>query len=132
MLYLVQDYVPKQEPQNPCIPSPCGINSQCLVKNEKALCSCLPEMHGNPPNCHPECATNSDCSSNHVCLNQKCSDPCPGSCGNDAKCEVKNHVIYCSCPTGFSGDPFSFCYRVQECKKINRSVEALISCYIIF
>lgn len=47
----------------------------------------------------------------------KCKDPCPGSCGNDALCQVSNHVVHCTCPDGFSGNPFSNCYRVQACKK---------------
>lgn len=117
-LYSVQDYTPKQ-PQNPnpCVPSPCGPNSQCLVKTNQAVCSCLPDMIGNPPSCRPECSINSDCASNLVCINNKCKDPCPGSCGNNAICQVKNHVVYCTCPPELSGDPFSLCYRRQECKK---------------
>lgn len=109
----VQDYTPKPDV---CVPSPCGFNSQCSDKNEKPSCSCLPGMIGSPPHCNPECISNTDCAPSLVCENQKCKDPCPGSCGNDGLCQVNNHIVYCTCPNGFTGDPFSKCYRVQQSK----------------
>lgn len=103
-------------PQNPCQPSPCGQNSICKVVGESPACSCLPKMIGNPPNCRPECITNSECSSALACMNQMCSDPCPGSCGLNARCNVINHTPICTCESGFSGDPFQGCQRIQgEC-----------------
>lgn len=48
---------------NPCDPSPCGPNARCVVHDDKAACSCLPEMKGIPPNCRPECLINQDVSS---------------------------------------------------------------------
>jgi hypothetical protein len=47
-------------------------------------------------------------------LNQKCKDPCPGTCGQAARCDVINHIPTCSCPEGTSGDPFVFCRPYQE------------------
>lgn len=43
----------------------------------------------------------------------KCRDPCPGSCGTNAICQVVNHLPMCSCMTGYSGDPFRYCSFVQ-------------------
>lgn len=51
----------------------------------------------------------SDCMPNMACIKQKCSDPCIGSCGINAKCTVVNHNALCSCPEKFVGDPFVNC-----------------------
>ncbi|XP_046391541.1 neurogenic locus notch homolog protein 1-like [Ischnura elegans] len=103
---------PFQEPvvTQPCNPSPCGPNSQCRVLNNVAVCSCLPEYVGSPPSCRPECVVNSECNLNQACSNQKCRDPCPGTCGTGARCEVVNHNPICSCPSHMTGDPFVRCY----------------------
>lgn len=103
-----------EAPKNPCQPSPCGPNSQCRELNGQAVCSCLPEYSGSPPNCRPECTTSSECPLNRACINQKCADPCPGSCGLNAVCEVVNHSPICSCQTGHTGDPFSRCYPLPR------------------
>ncbi|VEN50381.1 unnamed protein product, partial [Callosobruchus maculatus] len=94
----------------PCVPSPCGPNSQCKAINDSPSCSCLPEFIGTPPNCRPECIINSECPSNLACINKKCKDPCPGSCGISAECKVLNHNAICTCPVGFEGDPFNSCH----------------------
>lgn len=104
-------------PANPCIPSPCGLNSQCRDINGQAICSCLTNYFGNPPNCKPECVVNSECQSNQACINQRCKDPCPGSCGISAICEVRNHNAVCMCPPGYTGDAFTSCAPVSLPKR---------------
>lgn len=94
---------------NPCQPSPCGPNSQCKNVNKQAVCSCLPTYMGTPPNCKPECIVNSECPPDQACVNQKCSDPCPNTCGLRAHCYTKNHSPICACPPGYTGDPFHKC-----------------------
>lgn len=106
------------EPANPCIPSPCGPFSQCRDINTQPVCSCLSSYIGRPPNCRPECTINSECSSNRACVNEKCKDPCPGSCGFNALCSVVNHSPVCQCMTGFIGDPFSGCTEIRSKKTI--------------
>lgn len=101
----------------PCNPSPCGPNSQCREVNEQAVCSCLPEFSGSPPSCRPECVVSSECALNKACIKQKCSDPCPGTCGLQAKCEVINHSPICSCNRGHTGDPFTRCYPIPRKQK---------------
>ena len=107
--------IPPQEvkvepPRDPCNPSPCGANAVCKVQNGAASCSCLPEYFGDAyVQCTPECVINSDCPRDKACLRNKCKDPCPGVCGVDAICEVYNHVPTCTCPEGYTGDPFSYC-----------------------
>ena len=101
-------------PSDPCQPSPCGSNAQCRVVGDQASCSCLPEMIGNPPNCRPECITNSECSSHLACINQKCRDPCPGACGLNAECRVVSHSPMCICMIGYTGDPFNQCLQKQQ------------------
>lgn len=100
--------------ENPCVPSPCGPNSQCKVVNQQPVCSCLPNYVGNPPGCRPECTVSTECPSNKACINQKCADPCPGSCGINADCAVINHSPVCSCRRGNTGDPFTRCFPIPR------------------
>ena len=98
--------------EDPCDPNPCGPNSNPpRVIGDRCQCSCLPEMIGSPPNCRPECVINQDCPIDKACINRKCQDPCPGLCGINAQCNVRNHVPICICNKGFSGDPFVQCNR---------------------
>lgn len=101
-------------PQNPCQPSPCGPNSQCREINQQAVCSCLPQYIGSPPGCRPECTVSTECPHNQACINQKCKDPCPGTCGLNAQCQVINHSPICSCRQGHTGDPFLRCYPIPR------------------
>lgn len=96
-------------PRDPCNPSPCGANAQCRNINGGPSCSCLATYVGSPPNCRPECTINSECRSNQACIREKCRDPCPGSCGFNARCSVINHTPICVCPEGYIGDPFTSC-----------------------
>lgn len=97
------------ETLEPCSPSPCGPNSKCRVVNDQAVCTCLPEYRGIPPSCRPECIVNAECPLHLACINKKCVDPCPNICGLKAQCITKNHNPICTCPAGFTGDPFTFC-----------------------
>lgn len=99
---------------NPCQPSPCGPFSQCREVNKQAVCSCLPNYLGNPPGCKPECIINSECPYQKACVNQKCIDPCAGTCGLNARCQVINHSPICSCTSGNTGDPFTRCYNIPR------------------
>ena len=65
-----------------------------------------------PPSCRSECLVDSDCSSAMACSNQKCIDPCRGSCGINAECKVHNHKPICYCLSGLTGDPFTQCLPV--------------------
>lgn len=98
----------------PCSPSPCGPNSQCREINNQAVCSCLPGYIGSPPTCRPECVVSSECSLNEACVNQKCIDPCPGTCGLNAVCQTVNHNPICSCPSRYTGDPFTRCLPIGK------------------
>lgn len=69
---------------------------------------------GTPPSCRPECVVSAECPVDKACISQKCSDPCPGTCGLHARCNVINHNPICSCPPKFVGDPFVRC--IQEGK----------------
>lgn len=98
--------------QDPCVPSPCGPNSQCHNINGNPSCACLVSYIGAPPNCRPECSISAECPSNKACIREKCIDPCPGSCGFRALCNVVNHTPICTCPAGFTGDAFTSCQPV--------------------
>lgn len=116
---------------NACFPNPCGPNSQCREGNGQAICSCLPNYIGEPPSCKPECLLSSDCASNKACINQKCVDPCPGPCGQQAECRVFNHNPICSCRSGFTGDPFTRCFSKPGTIQINVSKHSIIYSYHI-
>lgn len=94
---------------NPCVPTPCGANANCKITNQQASCSCIAGYNGSPPNCRPECVINAECPLNLACINEKCVDPCPGSCGISSLCSVVSHIPICACPTGYVGDPFKEC-----------------------
>lgn len=107
--------VTEEEPKNnvnPCQPSPCGPNSICQVRDGRPVCSCVANYIGTPPNCRPECTINQECPSNKACINEKCTNPCKGICGRNAKCNVVNHNPFCSCLPGFEGDAFLGCTKV--------------------
>ena len=101
------------ELENPCVPSPCGPNSICRVLDGRTVCSCQANYYGPPPNCRVECMMNSDCSRDKACRSSKCTDPCIGTCGQNAICKVVNHSPICSCSSGFTGDPFEWC-RIER------------------
>lgn len=106
---------PPKESRQPCSPSPCGLNAVCREQNGAGSCSCMPDYTGNPyESCRPECVINSDCPSNRACIRSKCEDPCPGTCGPNAQCQVINHLPSCSCLTGYTGDPFRYCTIVPQ------------------
>lgn len=100
---------------NPCNPSPCGPNTLC----SDGICTCLPEYHGDPySGCRPECVLNTDCPRDKSCVRNKCIDPCPGTCGQNAECSVINHIPTCSCLVNFTGNAFVLCSPItRKCKK---------------
>lgn len=98
------------ESTDPCNPSPCGSNTVC----KEGHCSCLPEYQGDPYiGCRPECVINNDCQSHLACIRNKCKDPCLGTCGQFAICNVYNHIPVCSCPAGMSGNAFIHCKPLE-------------------
>lgn len=111
---------PPTPPPNPCVPSPCGPYSECHVIGSQASCRCRDNYVGVPPQCRPECVVNTDCSPPLACISEKCRDPCPGSCGLNAKCTVQNHIPICSCLPDYTGDPFTQCTIIiaGECTNI--------------
>lgn len=123
-LFLSYSFVEPEPPQptgNPCVPSPCGLNSQCRAIGTQAACSCLPNYIGRAPNCRPECTINAECPGNLACQNEKCKDPCPGSCGSSTTCTVVKHSPICLCISGYTGDPFTGCSPTPPRKTFSSS-----------
>ncbi len=120
-----------------CSPNPCGPNSGCRVVGGKAVCFCLPEYEGTPPQvpcalpanpCNPSpCGPNTQCtilgsgfakctclpgyleSPNTIrgCIEAK--NPCePNICGQGALCDPLREPV-CYCPLGKSGNPYRVC-----------------------
>ena len=118
LLFLIFFVILEKPVGDVCSPSPCGPNSQCRNFNGQPVCSCLPGFIGSAPACRPQCVVNSDCAQNKACSNQKCIDPCKGTCGLTAKCQVVNHSPICSCPPSYTGDPFVQCQPTPRKKYI--------------
>lgn len=92
----------------------CGLNAYCKFSE----CVCENGYLGSPPNCHPECVTNSDCSQRLACVNEKCVDPCVDNCGRNAECSVIRHVPYCTCPSPLTGNAYNYCFEIKsKCSK---------------
>lgn len=107
----INPVTPIHDEASPCLPSPCGANALCKEQSGAGACICNPGYFGNPyENCRPQCVVNTDCPSNKACTNNKCIDPCPGTCAVNADCQVVSHVPLCSCRSGYTGDPFKHCY----------------------
>lgn len=104
------------ERTNPCTPSPCGDKAVCRAIGNHPTCTCFPFHLGNPPNCRPECVINAECPSSRACVQGRCVDPCPGSCGYSAQCRTLAHSPVCYCLSGFTGDPFSGCSQIVPSK----------------
>lgn len=96
------------------MPSPCGPNADCQVRNESFACSCQSNYIGVPPNCRPECTINPECPPHLACMQQRCRNPCNGVCGINAQCSVVNHNAVCSCYDNYQGDPFSLCQVIEK------------------
>jgi len=97
-------------PPDRCNPSPCGQNARC----NDGICTCISEYFGDPyVGCRPECVINADCSRDKACMLHKCRDPCVGTCGFNAECNVINHLPMCSCPRNMTGNAFISCTALQ-------------------
>jgi len=128
--YLIIYLVPPEPIRNPCVPSPCGPNSQCQVNGNSPSCSCALDYIGSPPNCRPECISNNECAYHLACINLKCKDPCPGLCALNAICKVISHTPRCSCPPGYNGDPFTQCILKQGKYILSSKLKIILSSII--
>lgn len=117
--FVILDLPPEVEPEGvvpekarPCAASACGPSALCSpLEDGQETCTCPVGYIGNPYfECRPECTVHSDCIPNLACINRRCVDPCPGTCGINAACNVLSHQPNCFCPPGYSGNPYSRCF----------------------
>lgn len=64
-------------------------------------------------------------------MKQKCRDPCPGTCGVNARCQVINHNPICTCKAGFTGDPFVTC-RLEQSKNMFKIINKTILIFLFY
>lgn len=57
---------------------------------------------------------NTDCAREKSCFNNRCIDPCSGTCGQNTQCRVVNHAPSCYCLSGFTGNPLHACVPVKR------------------
>ena len=113
----VEPSVAQPEPR-PCDAHPCGTNAECRQQGQAVSCICPADYIGDPYSaCRPECVLNDDCPREQSCVRGKCVDPCPGTCGINAQCQVSNHVPVCTCLTGHTGDPYGTCRPIPVIRK---------------
>ncbi len=117
--FICQDYRCVERP-DPCDPSPCGPNTECMVTgNGNPICRCLPTYIPQPDTitgCGHECERDPDCYGDNVCRDYQCvppPDPCdPSPCGPNTMCEVnlqRNAVCRCLPRYVPLGDTISGC-----------------------
>lgn len=99
---------------NPCLfNDSCGINAECFVQSNRAMCRCRSGFRGDPyQRCHViGCQTNNDCPAEKFCLHEQCVDPCiyQNNCSPRAECRPQNHLAVCRCPSGLIGNPYVDC-----------------------
>lgn len=120
-------------PQEDLCPScQCGPNSLYQTVNGKSSCACQPGFIGSPPNCRPECVSNSECASHLACVNRKCQDPCQDFCGSNTECRVVSHTAMCACQIGYTGDPFTECIQKQRKHLKKIYVDYIFLCIVFF
>lgn len=100
--------------------SQCGDGAQCVrVQNHRAVCECPKGYIGSPfTACKPECYGDVDCPGGRpACFYGICKNPCDGSCGVGADCNLRGLTPICSCPRDMTGDPFVSCrpFTKGEC-----------------
>lgn len=105
---------------DPCDSVQCGSNSKCVKKNGIGFCKCLPNFIGNPyEGCtvsakfEQKCFQHTDCLSNQTCIQNKCINPCPDFCPENAECKINDHILLCTCKTGYTGDNYNFCSKIK-------------------
>jgi len=118
-----------------CTPTPCGDNTNCEFNGMQAVCSCIENYIGDPlTGCRAECITDHDCGRDSQCRQNRCINPCAyGECGDDAYCKVNNHVVTCTCPTFFQGNPRVRCYaectQHSDCHGSNQVCGSELRCH---
>ncbi|KAF7389943.1 hypothetical protein HZH68_011800 [Vespula germanica] len=113
--------------KDPCIETkPCISSAKCSVVDtlpmRTMICECPRNFMGDATvacirvdkQIEAICVSDSECSSDMICLNQRCINPCAvNPCASNAECYVENHRRICQCPAGHTGDPFVICF--DEC-----------------
>lgn len=103
-------------------PCNCGPNAECKVTNHYAICYCKKGYSGNPQHGCVKlgCESDSQCPYDKQCFNGECLNPCiiEDPCATNAICFGSNHHSQCKCPSGYDGNPFAKCERV-ECRSNN-------------
>jgi len=104
-----------------CSPNPCGTDAICTpgsdnTRRARPVCTCPRGYKGNAlVSCRRgECFHDDECSQHLACFDYRCQDPCNGACGTNAECQVRNHGVICSCPSGYQGDPLTSCFRSRR------------------
>ena len=99
-----------------CSPGSCGPGALASPSQGVCKCTCSPGLQGDPYHhgCKPECIINTDCTRDLACSNNKCVNPCPGTCGQHATCSVINHIPTCVCKQGFVGNAFEECVKSKH------------------
>lgn len=88
--------------------------------NFKNFCLATRVIVQNVESAAPECRQDSDCPSQHGCINKKCQNPCivENVCSVDQECRVLDTIpirsIMCQCPSDFIADKDGRCRPIGK------------------
>lgn len=118
---------PENGTVQPCAPNPCDPNASCdTYGNQFVVCeTCNGPDSINNHACRPQCILNSDCGFDTSCINNRCVDPCPGSCGVNAECTVYYHDPICRCADGLVGNPYEHCKQPSYTRELKKYIICL-------
>lgn len=110
---------------DPCSSVRCGNNTKCVKQNGVGFCHCLPNHVGNPyvactisaTKTVQKCFRHTDCSPKQTCIQNKCINPCPQFCPENADCNMNDHILECSCKAGYTGDNYHHCTKIEDTGK---------------
>lgn len=60
------------------------------------------------------CNKDAECPDSMRCVGRTCLNLCPSACGTNSVCRMFNHLPVCSCPPGYSGNPYAWVYNYER------------------
>ena len=108
-----------------CSGNRCAEGAECIARNHRELCTCLPPLEGDgdafcsspiEADPEPECRLDHDCPPKMACVQERCQNPCRSAnpCQQGKQCDViSSHsgrpIVACSCPDGQLSNNQGYC-----------------------
>ena len=108
-----------------CRGNRCAQGAECLARNHKETCTCIPPLEGDgyafctspiEADPEPECRLDHDCPPKMACIQESCQNPCLSAnpCQQGKQCDVipspsGRPIVACSCPDGQLSNNQGYC-----------------------